>query len=155
VELATAINERAYEPGYRIIKYLEFRDKINLWRDHYSDYIKVVLSDKKRIKFLAELKIIYLKLVELSEFRNKIAHANWSSLDKAGFVRYRSIENKEKSGMSFEKVKMTPGVIIKFVRQNNAISVRINEFRENFWEARNTEDRKWYNKQQKNKVKST
>jgi hypothetical protein len=115
----------------------------------------VVLSDKKRIKFLAELKIIYLKLVELSEFRNKIAHANWSSLDKAGFVRYRSIENKEKSGMSFEKVKMTPGVIIKFVRQNNAISVRINEFRENFWEARNTEDRKWYNKQQKNKVKST
>ena len=95
VELATAISERAYEPGYRIIKYLEFRDKVNLWRDHYSAYIKGVLTDKKQAKFLAELKSIYLKLVELSEFRNKIAHANWSSLDKAGFVRYRSIENKE------------------------------------------------------------
>jgi len=155
VELATAINERAYEPGYRIIKYLEFRDKINLWKDHYSAYIKGILSGKKQLKFLAEMKAIYLKLVELSEFRNKIAHANWSSLDNAGFVRYRSVENKDISGgMSFEKVKMTPGVIIKFVRQNDAISTKINEFREKFWEAKNMESRKNYKAMEKRLAKS-
>ena len=57
--------------------------------------------------------------------------------------------------MSFEKVKMTPGVIIKFVRQNDAISVRINEFREKFWDAKSTEERKWYKEQQKNNSKTS
>ena len=43
-DLATAINERAHEPGYRIIKFLSFRDKINLLKDDYSSHIKYLES---------------------------------------------------------------------------------------------------------------
>ena len=152
-DLATAINDRAYEPGYRIIKYLEFRDKINLLKDDYSAFIKYCFTGKKRIKFIGELKTIYSKLVELSEFRNKIAHANWLSLDKAGFVRYKSIENKVDIGMSFEKVKLTPSVIIKFTRQNIAVSNRLNSFKDKIWEAEKIERWRLHQRQQKRKMK--
>ncbi len=150
-DLATAINERTYEPGYRIIKFLEFREKIDLLKDDYSAYIKYVFEGSQQIKFLAELKILYAKLVELSEFRNKIAHSNWSSLDKAGFVRYRSVENKAEAGMSFQKVKMTPAIIIKFTRQNSAVSNRLGNFREKLWDANNRQEAKRYKQQQAKK----
>ncbi len=143
-DLATAINERAYEPGYRIIKYLEFREKIDLLKDDYSAYIKYVFEGKKQVQFLAELKLLYLKLIELSEFRNKIAHANWLSLDKEGFVRYKIVENKVEAGMSFHKVKMTPSIIIKFIRQNYAVSNRLGLFRDKLWETNNRQVAKRY-----------
>jgi hypothetical protein len=148
-DLATAINERAYEPGYRIIKYLSFRDKINLLRDDYSAYIKAVCIDKKQETLLAELKIIYSKLSELSEFRNKVAHANWASLDNDGFVRCKVVENKEDMGMVFEKVKMTPSVLIKFIRQNNSVSRKLSEFREKVWQAYTMEEARRYKAKQK------
>lgn len=143
-ELAKLINERAHEPGYRIIKYLSFRDKINLLKDEYSSLIKGVCPKDKQEKVLIELKTIYGKLVELSEFRNRVAHANWSSLDKAGFVRSKILENKEEYGMSFEKIKMTPGVLIKFIRQNNSVSNKLDPFTDKIWEIHNKEERQRY-----------
>jgi hypothetical protein len=134
-DFASSINERSYEPGYRIIKYLEFRDKINLLRDDYIAFINAVCPDPKKPRLLAELRIIYLKLVELSEFRNRVAHANWASLDDAGFVSCKIVENKLATGIGFEKVKITPGVMIKFIRQNNAVSRKLSELREKIWEA--------------------
>ncbi len=82
--------------------------------------------------------------MELSEFRNRVAHANWSSLDKAGFVRSKIIENKEEYGMSFEKIKMTPGVLIKFIRQNNSVSNKLDPFTDKIWEIHNKEERQRY-----------
>jgi hypothetical protein len=134
-DLATAINERGHEPGYRIIKYLSFRDKINLLNDDYSMLIKFLDSKSTKARLLAELKIIYNKLCELSEFRNKIAHANWQSLDSSGFVRTKIVENKDDIGIQFEKVKMTPGVLVKFRKQNEAISNKLELFREKVWNA--------------------
>lgn len=147
-DLATAINERAYEPGYRIIKYLKFREKIDLLKDDYSAYIKYSFEGKNRVSFFVELRTLYAKLIELSEFRNKIAHANWSSLDKAGFVRYKSVENKVEAGMSFQKVKMTPAIIIKFVRQNHAVSSKLGVFREKLWDASHKQEVKRHKEQQ-------
>lgn len=148
-DLATAINERTYEPGYRIIKYLEFREKIDLLKDDYSAFIKYFFEGIKQVQFLSEVKVLYAKLVELSEFRNKVAHANWSSLDNAGFVRYRSVENKAEAGMSFQKVKMTPAIIIKFIRQNSAVSNRLGNFREKLWDANNRQEARRYKEQQR------
>lgn len=147
-DLATGISERAYEPGYRIIKYLEFREKIDLLKDDLSAFIKYVFEGNQQSKFLSELKTLHAKLVELSEFRNKIAHANWSSLDKAGFVRCKSVENKAEAGMSFQKIKMTPAIIVKFIRQNYAVSNRVGNFRENLWEANQRQEAKRYREQQ-------
>jgi hypothetical protein len=132
-DLATAISERAHEPGYRIIKYLRFRDKIDLLRDDYTAMIKYTCPDTRKEQLLKQLHVIYAKLAELSEFRNRVAHANWSSLDKHGFVRCKLLENKTDDGMVFERVKMTPGVLVKFTRQNEALSHRLGDFRENLW----------------------
>jgi hypothetical protein len=134
-DLATAINERAHEPGYRIIKYLNFRNKINLLRDDYVAFIKYLTSESDKKRLLNEIKIIHDKLCELSEFRNKVAHANWNTLDTSGFVRTKILENKEDPGMQFLKVKMTPLILLKFRRQNDAISNRICVYREKVWEA--------------------
>lgn len=143
-DLATAINERTHEPGYRIIKYLTFRDKINLLNDHYSVDIKFLESEPSKILLLSELKLIHNKLYELSEFRNKVAHADWLSLDISGFVRTKIVENRDDIGMQLEKVKMTPGVLIKFRKQNEAISNKIGLFRNKVWDAHSKEERKRY-----------
>ncbi|HEV7702004.1 MAG TPA: hypothetical protein VGO63_00970 [Candidatus Paceibacterota bacterium] len=153
VDLATAISDRAYEPGYRIIKYLEFRQKIDLLRDDYFAFIKYCLTGKKQSKLLSEIKLIYLKLVELSEFRNIIAHANWQSLDEAGFVRYKSVENREGLGMNFRKIKITPSIILKFIRQNYAIASQLSSFRDKVWEADNKEEARRYKKANPRKIK--
>ena len=84
----------------------------------------------RKEKMLNELNNIYKKLCELSEFRNKVAHADWQSLDKSGFVRTKIVEDKNNVGMQLEKVKMTPGILIKFRRQNEALSKKIDIFRD-------------------------
>lgn len=141
-DFARSIHDDADEPGYRIIKYLSFRDKINLLKDDYFAFIKYSLPESKQEKILSELNIIYSKLVELSEFRNRVAHANWYSLDKNGFVRCKITQNKGDVGIFFEKVKMTPGVLIKFTRQNYAISNKLDGFREKVWEVINRHEYK-------------
>jgi len=147
IDLATSINERAHEPGYRIIKYLNFRTKIDILNDDYVSFIKVILdSSKRKTKLLDEAKTIYMKLQELSQFRNKVAHADWTSLDKKGFVITRIAESEKEGGMYFKKTKMTPGVIIKFTRQNYALSNKLSLFRDKVWEANRIQENKIYKK---------
>lgn len=153
-DLATAINEGAHDPGYRIIKYLNFRNKINLLNDDYSMSIKFLESKSTKKRLLFELKTIYNKLSELNEFRNKVAHANWQSLDLSGFVRTKIVESKDENdnaGIQFEKVKMTPGVLIKFRKQNESMSNKLGLFREKVWNSHNREERRRYIKMEKTK----
>ncbi len=139
--LAAAINERSYEPGYRIIKYLNFKTKINILNDEGVFFIKIIVgSKKKQEKLLEELKIIYSKLKELSQFRNKVAHADWTSLDKKGFVITKIKEDEQNGGVYFQKTKMTPGVILKFTRQNMAVRDRLSIFRDKIWETNRLEE---------------
>lgn len=141
IDLATSINDRTYEPGYRVVKYLNFRTKINILKDDYVYFIKAILSSKKtKDNLLEETKIIFSKLQELSEFRNKVAHADWTSLDKKGFVVTKIKEDYNGDGMYLEKIKMTPAVINKFTRQNQAVANRLNIFRDKVWEASQKED---------------
>lgn len=145
-DLATAINDRMHEPGYRIIKYLGFRNKIDLLNDDYSAFIKILESEFAKKRLLAELKVIYNKLYELSEFRNKVAHANWLSLDTSGFVKTKIVESKDDIGIQLEKVKMTPSVLVKFRKQNESLANKIYLFREKVWNTLNREDAKRYKK---------
>jgi hypothetical protein len=151
VDFAKSIHDSSYESGYRIIKYLSFRDKVNLLHDDYVAFIKYCCTGNKQIKLLEEINVIFSKLKELSEFRNKIAHANWYSLNKNGFVICRAIENKGEAGMLLEKVKMTPGVLMKFTRQNYSVSNNLGEIREKIWDTINKET---YKNQLKQNVKN-
>lgn len=151
-ELATVINERGYEPGYRIIKYLSFRDKINLLRDDHASFVKHLTSGNDTKRLLAKLDVIYKKLCELSELRNKVAHANWQSLDVSGFVRTKIITNSDDASLKFLKVKLTPGVLVKFRKQNLSLMSMLVNFRESTWlafqrqERRNATKNKGYKK---------
>lgn len=142
-DLATSINERGHEPGYRIIKYLNFRTKINLWKDDYYSLVKLSCPKDKQEVLIKKVDATHAKLAELSEFRNKVAHANWQSLDANGFVRTKIIEDKELGCVSFEKVKMTPGILIKFIRQNNSLANKLESLRESVWEVIRKSDKKY------------
>ncbi len=129
--LAELINNRSHEPGLRIVKYLNIRVKINIARDHYSRMVKFALKGKQKKQKDSE--IIFNKLEEISEFRNKIAHGHWVTLEKDGFVRINTKEEKDGSGIYFESVKMTPGVIRKFIRQCESLENKIDIFVNQQW----------------------
>jgi len=149
IDLAEGINDRSHDLGYRIIKYLSFRDKINLLRDGYVSCIHCLISEPSKGRLLSELGIIHNKLCELSEFRNKVAHANWQSLDTLGFVRTKIIENGDGIGMQMEKIKMTPEVLIKFRKQNEAVANRLDNYRQKVQNADNRGQAKYWRKKQR------
>ncbi len=128
--LITAISDRADEPGYRIIKYLTFRNKINLANDEYRRMISFVRTERKKNSLNSKLKTITKKLEEISEFRNKVAHANWESLSEHGFVRVKIVDDKTGEGIHFVKAKLTPGVMNRFSRLAIKWADEVNEFSE-------------------------
>ena len=128
--IITAISDRADEEGYRIIKYLEFRHKINLGKDEYQRRISFISNQKLKASLQSKLNLIIRKLEEISEFRNKIAHANWESLSDAGFVRVRIKEDTTGAGIHFVRIKMTPLIIGEFIRQAAALANRVDSFSE-------------------------
>ncbi len=134
-DLATAINENSHEPGYRIIKYLNFKSKINLLKDEYLSFISYMIQGSQKEKLTKELNMINNKLVELSEFRNKVVHADWNSLDEEGFVRTKIEVSKNTCGISLKKTKMTPNVLIRFSRHNISTANKMYYFREKVWEV--------------------
>ncbi|MFA5936589.1 MAG: hypothetical protein WC822_01785 [Candidatus Paceibacterota bacterium] len=54
-DFAKSIHDDMDEPGYRIIKYLSFRDKINLLKDDYFAFIKCCCPKSKQEKFYLNL----------------------------------------------------------------------------------------------------
>lgn len=134
--VASSIEDRSDDPGYRVIRYLKFRDKINFASDQYKLRIHFKktnegTSNKLADKLTAQLAIITSKLEELSEFRNKIAHANWMTLDPNGYVRTKIILNDEHF-ISFKTIKLSPSVILKFTRQCSSLAGKIDSFKEHF-----------------------
>jgi hypothetical protein len=144
-----SVSPRSNDLGFRIVRYLEFIDKIKLAKDQYEEGVRFLNDKKKRGKNERLLKIITQKLIEISEFRNKVAHANWMTLDKSGFVRVDNKENKDSGGIVFKMVKMTPSVICKFTRQADAVESLIEKFQESLNEDFNWGERKLYNKKKR------
>lgn len=127
--IVEAIHDRSHEPGYQVIKYLNFRNKTNLARDQYGFWVRNIQNSKKRDRNAKALDFIVNKLEDLSDFRNKVAHANWMSLTGDGYVRVKIGDNGE--NVVFKRVKMTPQIMYKFTRQCHAIAQRIETFQEN------------------------
>ncbi len=129
--IISSISDRTDEPGYRVIKYLRFRDKINF---AYGEYIQLIsfVRDKRRKKgFNSKLRIVKTSLENMSEFRNKLAHANWESLTDKGFVRIGISDNTSDGSVYFKKLKMTPSVINRFTNETVKTAANIDEWFDN------------------------
>ncbi len=132
--IITIISDRSDEPGYRIVKYLNFRNKTELAREEYWNMITYISNKRLKEKHKKKFEVIFQKLVELSEFRNKVVHANWMTLDERGYVRVKIGKNSEYGWIEFENWKITPDLLHKFTRQANAIGSRIDSFKETVFE---------------------
>ena len=126
--IITMISDRSDEEGYRMIKYLNFRNKIELANDQYKYFINYSNSPAIKLRYARRLSAIFKKLQEISEFRNKVAHANWMSLTKKGFVRTKIRENYDGKGVEFENIKITPAILYKFQRQCETLVNDIDDF---------------------------
>ncbi len=126
--IITAISERADERGYRVIKYLKFRDKIYYAKGEYSRMVSCIRNRRRKDGFYSRLETICRRLIEISEFRNKVAHANWESLAVSGFVRVKIKDEQSGEGIQFVRVKMTPRVMNRFSRLAISVANDIDRF---------------------------
>lgn len=107
--IAEVINDHAHDMGYQIIENLSFNNRIELF---YKLYLQLTsFTDKKYLPLLRSIKG---NLNSLNAFRNTLAHANWSTITKEGYVRIKIITDSDDGFIKFKTVKIT----IKQIRQN-------------------------------------
>jgi len=110
--LVESISDRS-DRGYMYIKGLRMRDKIEIFKQLGLDYINIEIEHFKLTK--SKLLSIISKLKELNTFRNRVAHANWMTLSKDGFVRTKVFYNNEDGQTEFIEVKMTEELMKKYI----------------------------------------
>lgn len=130
--VAEAINNRSHDLGYQVIKSLTYQNKVKLAKDLYLNQLSFVSKKQLKERYKREFDIIYKKLLELGQFRNKVAHANWVTLDKNGYVRTK-IDLDDSGTIQFIKVKITPQMMQKFTNQCHIFSCRIDKFLNKFY----------------------
>jgi hypothetical protein len=96
--IADKINEADSSAGYEETWKMRTKEKI---KKFYSLYLESTSGeDKDKLESLKQ------KLNEMNTFRNKVAHANWQTLDESNQVRTRvSINDKDKDA-EFEFTKI-------------------------------------------------
>ena len=126
--IAEFFGDDYHETGYIVIKKLMFFNKIELFYDLYIRPISFLEKNKKKQEKLLNIK---KRLDDINTFRNRVVHANWSSLNKDGFVRTRIITDYRVDGaVKFERVKITPKIIKKNIAEINKLIDDIETFRE-------------------------
>ena len=118
------INGRGHELGYKVIKSLSYSNKIHLAKDLYLLNIELISNQKTKEKKREEFKLILEKLNDLGESRNRIAHANWVTLDKYGYVRTK-ISSDESGLVHFIKIKITPKLMQKWARVSDRLASQL------------------------------
>jgi hypothetical protein len=126
--IITAISDRADERGYRVVKYLKFKDKVDYATGEYRRMISFIRNHRRKNRFISRLDTIIRRLEEIREFRNKVAHAHWTSLSESGFVRVKIQDESTGEGIQFVRVKITPQVMNRFSRLAISVANEIDEF---------------------------
>lgn len=121
--LAEHFMDDAHEMGYLVIEGLSVNNKIELFRKLCQQFARL-LAPKK----LPRLKRLIKRLHDLRVFRNYLAHANWSSLDKTGYVRTR-IDEKD-GEIVLKKVRMTPDKIETWIRRIDVATEDLDDFKD-------------------------
>jgi hypothetical protein len=141
--IAESINQNTHALGHRVVRYLEFGDKIKLAKDQYDGYIGFLSDEKRRARQEVIFKLIIDRLIEVSEFRNKVAHANWMTLNEDGFVRVDSREGKQEEGLIFRMFKITPAVLKVFTRRTELLTNLVDMFKDGLDDEFQRQERKF------------
>jgi len=127
IYIAETFIDDDHSKGYRLIKNLSFSNKIQLFYEIFLE-IATFTNLKNKVK----LKRIIESLKEINTFRNKLAHANWSTLTKKGFVRTKIVSNNEDGTIQFINVKILPRDIKKFIENIESIIDDLADYNENY-----------------------
>lgn len=133
IQIAHTISDRSDQPGYRVVRYINGPTK--KFEFLFETYKEILSYGDKQLT--QEISIEYQELRELIkkhiEFRNKLAHANWASLTKEGFVR-DSIIPDTNGRLQFRKLQITTSLIKSLIDEIDNIIDRLYEFEENLYE---------------------
>lgn len=106
ISIADVLGDDWHSRGYMIIERLTMSNKIDLFKKLFSELLSF---QGKRGK--EKLKAILNSIEDLNKFRNYLAHANWSTLDKDGYVRTKIQIDNDVGQVNFKKVKITISMI--------------------------------------------
>ena len=126
VAIAEAFFDDDHDTGYTVIEKLSFFDKVDLF---YKMYLKRAYhNDEGNI---SKLKKIKTKFEEINAFRNKVVHANWSTLTKEGFVRTKITVDNADGIVKFIKVKILPKNIREFIKKIDSLINQLDNYKNN------------------------
>jgi hypothetical protein len=121
IAIAERLSDRSHELGYMVLEGYSFNNKIELFRRLLHSYTKLLLPSRMK-KFQSIVK----KLHEARIFRNYVAHANWRTLERSGYVRTRV--NEKEGEIVFKKVRVTPSVLDAWYRRIERLDELLYEF---------------------------
>lgn len=122
--IAEILHSRTHEVGYVVIGNLTTRNKIELF---YKFFLRLV-SVTERSKLKVKLGLIKRELEELNNFRNKLVHADWLTLNKEGSVRTKIVVDNKEGFVVFKRVKILPRTIRKKIKEIEKLTRALEEF---------------------------
>jgi hypothetical protein len=125
IAIAEFLGDDFHETGYVIIEKLTISNKIDLF---YKMHSRLESFKEKKNKML--LDDIKKRLLALNTFRNNIAHANWETLTKEGYVRVRIVVDNDEGFVKLKKVQITPKILRDSIKDINRIENSIFKYRE-------------------------
>lgn len=128
--IADYLHHGSHDFGYIIVERLTIYNKIDLFYKTYRT-LEVHLHNNKKRQTLNKIK---KQLDSLNTFRNYIAHANWQSLTKDGFVRTKIIVDSQEGSIKFRKIKITPSIIGKKINETEKLLTIIDNYKEKIFQ---------------------
>lgn len=125
IAIAEFVSDRSHDVGYLFITKIDrMSDKIDLFCKSYKFFEH--FTDKES----TPLKEITKALISMSEFRNKLAHAKWQSIQKDGVVRVKVKNDKSTGVIQFKNVVIKPKDIRSRIKEIDRLVDKINSYRE-------------------------
>lgn len=121
IAIIERLSDRSHDVGYLVIEGYSLNNKIELFRRLFHAYTKF-LSPSRMKKFQNLVK----RLHDARIFRNYVAHANWRTLERSGYVRTRVSEKEGE--IVFKKVRITPSVLDAWHRRIDRLDELLDEF---------------------------
>lgn len=122
--ISDLISDRSHEPGYQVVSNLRMNPKISLLETLLNSLmVHSNLTHRKD-----ELTKIIDRLNKLNEFRNKVAHANWTSLKHDGMVRTRIKTNNKLGAVEFINFQITPKILSEQISEADLLITAVGDY---------------------------
>ena len=128
IAISEALNSRSHDIGLNVIAPLSLRNKLDLFRRLYLPIVST--NNKKQLPGVTQkvvLATLYQELGDLIGFRNRIAHANWATIDRNGFVRSK-ITADDNGFVQFVRFKVSIKLLNERIKQISSLDLDMNEF---------------------------